>query len=575
MVVVDKLRRIFDKGTKIRLIILLLGIIVGAVLEVLALALIAPLITILFDSSAVYDSAITIWVYNYFGFSRVELFLAFLTFTLAGVYIVRGVYLYFLNRTQFKFLARRQVALSNRLLKKILGFSYIYHSNHNLAELQRIVLTDVMELFRLVVNIVLMTTDFFMMLFIMVYLTIISPIMTLFIVILALVCVLLYLKAFRNTIRDAGDKTRTASIVMTKTVNQGLGSIKEVKMMRREEYFNSVFQKFSDVFVEANTRYQTLNVLPKLAIEGVCFGGAFLILGVALLLDVDVAGLAAQLGAFVFAAFRILPAIARIVSQYNNVLFYHPSVNAVHNSLFEEEDIFARPLANLSDISYCGNGIQTVNVSYRYPNVESTVLENVNIVIPENKSIAFVGQSGAGKTTLADLILGILIPDVGGVFYNGNSIHHNFEEWSKNVGYIPQQIYLLDETITENIAFGIHVEDIDEAMVWRALEQAQLADFVKSLPDGLNTVVGDRGIRLSGGQRQRIGIARAMYSDPPILVLDEATSSLDSDTEKAVMEAVMGFHGSKTMLIVAHRLSTIEHCDIVYRVENKVVTRER
>jgi ABC-type bacteriocin/lantibiotic exporter with double-glycine peptidase domain len=203
------------------------------------------------------------------------------------------------------------------------------------------------------------------------------------------------------------------------------------------------------------------------------------------------------------------------------------------------------------------------------------VLEDISLTIPNKKSVAFIGPSGSGKTTLADLILGILTPESGSVFYDGKSIHHNFKQWSRNVGYIPQQVYLLDESILENVAFGIDHPEIDESKVWRALEQAQLADYVRSLPEGLETIVGDRGIRLSGGQRQRVGIARAMYEDPPILVLDEATSSLDSETEKAVMEAVMGFQGNKTMIIVAHRLSTIEHCDIVYKIDEKTIVRER
>ena len=253
---------------------------------------------------------------------------------------------------------------------------------------------------------------------------------------------------------------------------------------------------------------------------------------------------------------------------YSNVAFYLPSVDAVYKSLFEEADEHAKPLENITVPAAKGNEIQVCGVTYQYPGMAAPVLEGASFAIPEKSSVAFVGPSGAGKTTLADLILGVLVPAVGGVFFKGRSIHHDFESWSKNVGYIPQQIYLLDESIIENVAFGIDRENIDENKVWRALEQAQLAEFVKSLPQGGETIVGDRGIRLSGGQRQRVGIARALYEDPPILVLDEATSSLDNETEKAVMEAVMGFQGNKTMIIVAHRLSTIERCDVVYRVEN-------
>lgn len=203
------------------------------------------------------------------------------------------------------------------------------------------------------------------------------------------------------------------------------------------------------------------------------------------------------------------------------------------------------------------------------------VLKDVSFAIPKNTSIAFIGPSGAGKSTLIDILLGILIPQEGGVYFNGKSIHHNFNEWAKNIGYIPQTIYLLDETILENVAFGVDKGKIDEEKVWHALEQAQLKEYVLSLPKGLQTTVGDRGIRLSGGQRQRIGIARALYNDPPILVLDEATAALDNKTEKKVMQAIKGLQGSKTVVIVTHRLSTVAHCDVVYEVSGRTVKAVR
>jgi len=575
MSALGKLKKIFDRNIKLRLVILLIGIIIGASLEVLALSLISPLISILLNPEMVYDNAIIAWVYNFFGFSNTGGFLAFLTFVLAGVYLFRGLYSHMFNRIQFRFVATRRMSLSNRMLKKILGFSYVYHSNHNLAEMQRIILTDVSQLFQLVMSMLLMAKDMFMMTFMLIFLMIVSPVMTLFVIGLALICVLLYLKAFRGSIKTAGRSARTANIAMTKNVNQGLGGIKEVKMLRREGYFGNAFRKNSDVFVEAETRFLTLSAMPALIIEGVCFGGAFMILGISILLGADIANLVPQLSLFVLAAFRILPAISRQVSKYNQIVYLLPSVNAVYKSLFEENDACAISLNNPITPEITGHDILVKGVSYHYLNSNNDVLNDVNIIIPKNKSVAFVGPSGAGKTTLADLILGVLTPDCGGVYYNGYSIHHNFETWSKHIGYIPQQIYLLDESIIENVAFCIEHNEIDEKKVWQALKYAQLDDFVRSLPDGLMTVVGERGIRLSGGQRQRIGIARAMYQDPPILVLDEATSSLDNETEKAVMEAVMGFQGNKTLLIIAHRLSTIEHCDIVYRVENNTVIQEQ
>jgi len=539
---VNKLRKIFDRRTKIKMLILLAAIIFGAVLETLALALISPFISVLMDAAE-------------------SPFLTMLSFALAAMYILRGIYMSALTRVQFRFLARRQATLSERLLRKLLSFSYIYHTGQNIAEFQRIIIRDVEQMFVMIINVLRLLTDFFISFFILIFLLIVSPVMTLLVAALAGLCVLFYFKAFRGQLREAGTKNREAAVEMTKTVNQALGGIKEVKVLHREDFFHHRFKACSDIFVIAFARFHSLNQMPKLIIETICFGGAFLLLGVFILGGTDIAGLVPQLSLFVVAAFRLLPALSRQVSYVNAVIFNHASVDAVYKSLFEENDVVGATTTTENRIDP-GRDIVVKNLSFQYPNTATPVLTDVSFVIPEKKSVALIGSSGAGKTTLADIILGIITPNSGGVFYE-----------NRHVGYIPQQIYLLDETIRENVAFGIELDEIDDMQVWRALEQAQLKGFVESLPEKLNTIVGDRGIRLSGGQRQRLGIARAIYDDPPVLVLDEATSSLDDDTEKAVMEAVMGFLGNKTMLIVAHRLSTIEHCDIVYRVENETVTK--
>lgn len=576
MQIIRKLRQIFDRRTKVLLLLLLAGIIFGALLEALALSLISPFISILLDNSIIQTNPYIKWFYDFLNFSSVSPFLALLTFSLAVTYVFRGVYLYLLSRAQYRFVARRQTALSDRLLRKILGFSYLYHANQNIAGLQNAIITDVTNMFSAIITILLLVADFVMTLFILLYLLIVSPGMTFFVAMLALVCILLYIKIFRKQINAAGEKRQSAQIGMTKAVNQALGGIKEVKVLHRESYFYEAFKACSNTFVQAFSQFLSLNALPKLMVETVCFGGAFTLLGFMILSGTDIVNLVPQLSLFVLAAFRLLPAVSRQVTYINTIVYYRTSVDTVYKNLFGTEDLFTPALSLDQDRPPSPTqDIIVSNLSFRYPNIDKPVLERVSLTLPDKKSVAFVGPSGAGKTTLADLILGILTPETGCVFYNGKSVHHNFDEWCQKVGYIPQQIYLLDESILENIAFGIDRSLIDESKVWRALERAQLKEFVETLPEGLLTVVGDRGIRLSGGQRQRIGIARAMYEDPPILVLDEATSALDNETEKAIMEAVIGFQGNKTMLIVAHRLSTIQHCDIIYRIENSTVTRER
>jgi len=570
---IQKLRHIFDRGTKIRLLILMIAISAAGFLEMFVLAMITPFIAIVMDSNAVHDNSIISWVFNFFGFTSTNAFLAFLSVILATVYILRGVYLYTLFRVKFRFMARRQTMLSERLLNKIMGFSYLYHTEHNTSELGRIISGDAGNMFVMIQSMLNLFADFFMAFFIFIFLLIASPLITLLMVGLAGACVLLYFIAFRKKIQMLSEKTREASVITTNAFYQALWGIKDVKLLQREQHFKDAYKEGNQQYVSAITKYQTLDTVPKLAIEIVCFGGAFAILALVLLGGTNIMWHLPQLGVFVLAAFRILPAIVRIISHANSFLYNRIYVDSVYNSLFEEADIAA---GVPSDAAFPYSKDITVHgVTFKYPRGDAPVLDNVTLTIPDKKSVALVGPSGAGKTTLADLILGVFVPNSGAVFYEGQSTHGNFKKWSKNVGYIPQNIYLLDESIIANVAFGINPKDVDEDRVWRALEQAQLADFIRTLPEGLNTTAGERGVRLSGGQRQRIGIARALYNDPPILVLDEATSSLDNDTEKAVMDAVRSLQGEKTMIIIAHRLSTIEHCDIVYKVENGTVSKVR
>jgi len=570
---INKLRHIFDRSTKIRLLILMIAIGAAGFLEMLVLAMVTPFIAIVMDSNAVYDNAILSRVYEFFGFTSTNAFLAFLAVSLAVVYIIRGFYLFALYRLRFRFIARRQALLTERLLDKIMGFSYLYHTEHGTSELGRIIASDAGNMFVMIQSLLHLLTDFFMAFFIFIFLLISAPAITLIMVALAGVCVLLYFLAFRKKIHALSERTREAHVISTKAFYQALWGIKDVKLLQREEHFKKAYKKGNEQAVAATTQYQTLDTVPKLAIEIVCFGGAFIVLAIVLLGGTNIMWHLPQLGVFVLAAFRILPAIARLTNHANTFLYNRIYVDSVYNSLFEEADI-AAGVPSDATCSY-SKDIIVHGVTFKYPRGDAPVLDNVTLTIPDKKSVALVGPSGAGKTTLADLILGVFVPNSGAVFYEGQSTHGNFKKWSKNVGYIPQNIYLLDESIIANVAFGINPKDVDEDRVWRALEQAQLADFVRTLPDGLNTTAGERGVRLSGGQRQRIGIARALYNDPPILVLDEATSSLDNDTEKAVMDAVRSLQGEKTIIIIAHRLSTIEHCDIVYKVENGKVTKSR
>jgi ABC-type multidrug transport system fused ATPase/permease subunit len=287
--------------------------------------------------------------------------------------------------------------------------------------------------------------------------------------------------------------------------------------------------------------------------------------------DADV--FVAQLAVFAAAAFRLLPSVGRINEHSAHFLYALPSIELIYNDLKAVAEI--PPDEKSCDLEWkFTDTIKIHNVRYRYPDTDEYVIDGAQFEIKKGTMVAFIGTTGAGKTTMADIIIGLLAPEYGRVIADNLDIHKNLSTWHKEIGYIPQTIYLSDDTIRHNVAFGLASEHIDEQAVVAALEKAQLYKFVEGLPDGLDTYVGDRGIRLSGGQRQRIGIARALYHNPEILVLDEATAALDSETEAAVMEAIESLHGEKTMIVIAHRLSTIKDVDMVYEIEGgKVIAK--
>ena len=574
MSTLSKINSIFYKDVKIKFAFLVVAIIFGATIEMVCLAILSPIIAILLDSSAINTNDYLQKLYAFLNFNKVESFLALLAFLVASLYVFRSCYTLILNKIRFNFIGKTRMAFSNRLLKKIIRRPYIFHTGHNIAEFQKTIITDVNEMFSVINNICQFLADSFTSAFILIFLFTESPLMSLCIIIAALICLSIYFLVFRSKIKKSGQINRKKQIAMIKSINQALGGIKEVKVLRNEKYFENEFKHNSDQFITAFKRFQFLNSIPQLYIEAFCFGSAFIVLAFIFLSGIDAANMLPLLSVFVFAAFRILPTLSRLANQVNTIIYYRPSINAVYSHLYDEYTEF-NYLSN-PDIkpNYASLDIEVIGITYKYPQATDQVLENISFTIPDKSSVALVGTSGAGKTTLADIILGILIPQNGAIFYNGLNIHMNPGEWSKHIGYIPQQIYILDESIRQNIAFGIEKKEIDDDIIWHVLELAQLKEFVLSFPEKLDTIVGDRGIRLSGGQRQRIGIARALYRDPSILVLDEATSSLDSDTEKAVMEAIQSFQGSKTLIIVAHRLSTIEHCDIVFRLDSKKIIKQ-
>ena len=564
-----KLSYIFDKKQKRGAIALMIALTLGAFLELLGVGLIASFVSLLTRPEIIHKNPLLSAVNDMFGFDSDNKFFALVTGVLILVYLFKNIYLLWLNHMEYKYIYTNQLLISGRLIDCYLKKPYIYHLDKNSAEMVRNVMLDSERFFQMLLSFFLMLTEILVSLFLSVFLLIVDPFITLSLVGILGIFSGAYLLLFKGKAKEYGSINQTYDGKMHQAVNQALGAVKDIKILHREKYFVDEFIESGKKKMLAVRRNNLLGQAPKYFIETVCVLAVLIVLMVKLSAGSSINDMIPQLAAFVVAAVKLLPSVSKINNYLNLIIFLKPSADLIYRDIKDTEDMLEVELPDSNQlIEKKADSISIRNLSYRYPHTEKDIIKNVSFEIPLGTSAGFTGESGAGKSTLADVILGILSPTQGGVYYGDINVHQHPLWWSKKLAYIPQTIFLADDSIRANVAFGISAGDIDDERVWNALEEAQLADFVRSLPQGLDTKTGERGVRLSGGQRQRIGIARALYSDPEILVLDEATSALDNETEAAVMEAIEHLHGKKTMIIIAHRLSTIESCERVFHIEN-------
>jgi len=569
-----KITRIFNKKERVKIGILFIFIFIGALLETLGISLILPFVSIVTNPKQIQENSMLKWLYTFMHMGSTRAFLIFIGIALLGVYILKNTYLFFMYNIQYKVIYNFQVKYSRKLLYTYLKKQYTYHLQKNTAELLRNINTEVTNMFnQVIVSTITLISEVLIILSLGALLIIIQPIATIIAFTILGFSTILFFIVFKKSMQRRGKKHQLFLGMMIKWVNQSLGAIKEVKVSNKEAFFVNAYTNNNKEFVKALRFYQTLKQVPRLFVESVAVLSMLITVIVIISVSNNTSAITSILALYAMAAFRILPSINRISGELNNVIYYRPSVDVVYNDLVVEETVTER----VEDIKERGenefgeklkNSIEISNVSYKYPNTENYILKNVSLSIPIGKSIAFIGPSGSGKTTMVDVILGLLEADEGAIYADGINVCEHLHSWSEKLGYIPQFIYLSDDSIRRNVAFGIEDEEIDDEKVWEAIEKAQLKDFINTLPDKLDNLVGERGVRLSGGQRQRIGIARALYNNPEILVFDEATSSLDDTTEKDVMKAIESLYGQKTIIIIAHRLSTIEKCDMKFQVKN-------
>ncbi|MBB6450427.1 ABC-type multidrug transport system fused ATPase/permease subunit [Geomicrobium halophilum] len=573
------LYELFGKKEKKKFSLLFVLMVIGALFETAGVGLIVPFVGIITNPEQISENAFLSYVYTLFNFESTNAFLIFATLFLLVFYIIKNIYLTFFFYVQYKIIYNEQVKLSRRMLKAYLFKPYIFHLERNTAQLLRNVDQEVKKIFnQIVVSGFKVLTEITVMLSILTLLFFMAPLPTLLAVTLLGGGIIGFFAYFKNKIATLGQERQTALGRMIKWVNQAFGSTKEVKVLGKERFFVDSFTSESKTYARSMRFYKLMKEAPRMFVETVVVGTILFIVLIIMMQSQDLTTLISTVALFAMAAFRLMPSINRMVSAITDIRYNRPSLEVVYNDLMVEKvEENLEPLNRENKDKDQGieksgrlfkDQISMENVSFQYPNSNQYVIKNVSLSIPIGYSAAFIGPSGSGKTTLVDLMLGVLKPNDGVVKVDHTDIQNPDSLWQKKIGYIPQNIYLVDDTIRRNVAFGVSQEKIDDDKVWESLRQAQLDEHVRELPKGLDTEVGERGTKLSGGQKQRIGIARALYGDPEVLFLDEATSALDHDTEKGIMRAIESLRGEKTIILIAHRLSTTRNCDVIFEMEN-------
>mgnify|MGYP003289342726 CR=1 FL=1 len=572
----NQLKYILTSKEKGQLVVLMFMVVFGSFLELLGVSIFMPFINTVMDMNSIFETPYLLYFYNLLCFNSTTDFVVAITGCIIFIYIFKNIYLAIEKNMIYKFSYNIQTRTSTGLLKAYMEQPYTFFLKKNTAELQRSMQEDCDLFTKGIIHILELIAELVVCLVMGIYLFFVSKSITLIVIGLMAVCTCSFVLAIKNYAKTLGKNNQVYKGKLYQWMNQALGGVKEIKVLNREQYFIKNYDAYFAKYVVGLRISRLLGILPKYIVETVCMVGLMIAIIVKIMFgQKDMIDFLPQLSVFAVAAFRLMPSVGRINEHYSATLYSLPSVELIYNDLKAVEDIVVKKKAMVENWKL-KEAVTIKEVSYHYPDASENVLENISFDVKKGTTVAIIGSSGSGKTTLIDILLGLLKPQYGRMYADDLNIDKNLVTWQKEIGYIPQMIYLSDDTIRNNIAFGIDESEIDDVAVETALKQAQLYEFVQNLPDGIDTFVGDRGVRLSGGQRQRIGIARALYHNPEILVLDEATSALDSETETAVMESINSLHGIKTLIIIAHRLTTIQNADVIYEVlDGKVEKKDK
>lgn len=575
--IIKKIFYLLPKGDAIKVIALFLMMLLAAFLELAGIGMIPAFVAVVAVPDRVLDFKPVEPIFTYLNIHNAQDLLLFGSIALVLMFIVKSAYIIFFGYIESRYLNNRRYIVSHKMMSTYMQAPYTFHLNKNSSELVRNVNGEV----NIIVNNILqgllrIAKDGFMMITILGFLFYYNPVITLVVLMLSGGGAGSFIFFTQTKMKQYGEEALEHRRKMIKTLFEGISGLKDARILNREKEFIKQFSKESRESANLITYTRFIKQIPRPVVETAAVLGMMFISVLMIWQDRPMATIIPTLTLFAMATVRLMPAVQSISSMYTGLQYNIISLDPLYDDLKlleKEVQQLKKDRANSKKIVF-KDRLEINNLTYIYPNSTEKALDKVSVTIPKGKAIAFVGESGAGKTTIVDLLLGLMKPTKGNILVDGHNIHDNLSGWQKNIGYIPQSIYLADDSIRKNIAFGLPENEIDDEKIKKAIESAQLDKLLKSLPEGLDTIIGEHGARLSGGQRQRIGIARALYHNPEVLVMDEATSALDNITEQQVTKAIEALIGERTIIMIAHRLTTVMNCDRLYLMENGKIIHE-
>lgn len=574
-----KLNNLFDHKERIQFLVVVFLALLTAFFQAVGIASVLPFLNMIMNPDVIAENKWLSYFFNLFNFKTVNSFIVFSGFVVLGLLVVGNLVSAFATWFKINFVWKKNHNLSVALLRKYMSMPYAYFLNQNTADLGKNVLFEVQQLTnKFLLSLTMIITDSIQVVIILAMLLYVNLLVTLLaMVVLVSLYFVIYFN-FSNKLKAGGKKRLEKNMQRFKSANEALGGIKDIKILGVEYFFLERFSKNSEIFSSLQSWYQTVSQIPRYIIEVVAFGGIVGLMIFLVSFNKSTQEIIPLVSLFAFAGYRLVPALQEVFNSLATIKFNKAVLDKIHKDMMEEELASQNLFLSRKKINPMSfeKEIKLENIDFFYPGNNRAILKNINLKIEKNTFVALIGATGSGKTTLVDLILGLFIPNKGSFKIDGIEISEdNIKNWQANLGYVPQQIYLSDDTVTRNIAFGVSDAEINLDQVKKVAQMANINDFIESeLPCSYDTSIGERGIRLSGGQRQRIGIARALYHNPQVLLLDEATSSLDNATEKEVLDAIEGIAKLKTMIVIAHRLTTVKNCDRVYVIEKGKIVDE-